>query len=162
MESAMKTFKAYLIFFVAVVFLSSIGAAAEKAVNRFKADLGGRQVIPAVRTAARGEAVFHLGDSGKMEYTLTVHDIENVTAAHIHEGRKTRNGPPAVLLFTGPMKTGRFSGVLAEGTITPEKMVGPLKGKTVDSLVEMIKRGEAYVNVHTEKFPDGEIRGQIQ
>jgi len=158
----MKKFRAYLLFFAVVVCLSSVGVAAEKAVESFKAELGGKQIIPAVRTAATGQAVFHLGDDGKMKYTLTVRDIENVTAAHIHEGKKTRNGPPVVLLFTGPVKPGKFSGVLAEGTITPDKMVGPLKGKTVGSLVEMIKRGDAYVNVHTEKYPDGEIRGQIQ
>ena len=42
----MKKFSAYLIFFAVVVCLSSIGVAAEKAVKSFKAELGGRQVIP--------------------------------------------------------------------------------------------------------------------
>ncbi len=158
----MKTFRAYLFFFLMIVLLSSIGVAAEKAVKGFTADLDGRHVIPAVRTSARGKAVFHIDDSGKMEYTLTVQGIENVTAAHIHQGKKTRNGPPEVLLFTGPAKAGKFSGVLAKGVVTPDKMVGPLKGKTVEDLIEMIQRGDAYVNVHTEKYPDGEIRGQIK
>ena len=65
-------------------------------------------------------------------------------------------------LFAGPKKEGKFSGLLAKGTITDKDLIGPLAGKTVADLVAMIKDGGAYVNVHTDKYPDGEIRGQIK
>jgi hypothetical protein len=55
-----------------------------------------------------------------------------------------------------------FSGEIAKGTITEKDLIGPLAGKTVGDLVKMIKDGGAYVNVHTDKYPDGEIRGQIK
>jgi hypothetical protein len=37
-----------------------------------------------------------------------------------------------------------------------------LTGKALSDLVTMIKSGRAYVNVHTDKNPGGEIRGQLK
>ncbi len=85
-----------------------------------------------------------------------------MTAAHIHLGAKGKNGPPVANLFTGPKKEGIFSGTLADGTLTDENLMGSLAGKPLSSLVDMIKKGNAYVNVHTDKYPDGELRGQIK
>ena len=39
--------------------------------------------------------------------------------------------------------------------------MGSLAGKSVSDLVSKMQSGEAYVNVHTEANPNGEIRGQI-
>jgi len=38
---------------------------------------------------------------------------------------------------------------------------GPLKGKSISDLISLFDTASAYVNVHTQSFPDGEIRGQI-
>jgi CHRD domain len=38
---------------------------------------------------------------------------------------------------------------------------GPLKGKQVSDLANIIKAGQAYANVRTKQNPKGEIRGQI-
>ncbi len=152
----MKTLKV-MIFAVFTLFLSaSLGMA-------FEAKLSGTEVVPAVETKATGEADFKLSKDGKeLTYILKLKDIENVTAAHIHTGMMGANGGPVAGLFAGPKKEGKFSGELAKGTITDKSLVGPLAGKTVGDLVEMIKGGGAYVNVHTDKYPDGEVRGQIK
>jgi len=42
------------------------------------------------------------------------------------------------------------------------ELMGSLKGKTVNDLIEQIEAGNAYLNIHTSKHPDGEIRGQIK
>ena len=116
-----------------------------------------------MKTPAKGDAVFKLEKGGsELDYTVDVKGIENVTAAHIHEGMKGKNGMPVASLFAGPMKEGKYSGVLAKGEITDKDLVGTLQGKTVEDLVKMIKSGDAYVNVHTKMHPDGEIRGQIR
>jgi CHRD domain len=128
----------------------------------FKAKLTGGEEVPPVTTKARGEAVFTLGKTGELTYTLRVKDLENAVAAHMHTGKKGEGGPPVAALFSGPMKAGKFSGVLAKGSFTDKDLIGPLAGKSIKDLVDMIKAGNVYVNVHTEKYGDGEIRGQVK
>jgi hypothetical protein len=76
--------------------------------------------------------------------------------------------PPA-----GPTGGGRIDGVIATGTITAANMIGPLAGQPFSALVNAIKSGNTYVNVHTNDgvaptnsgpgdFPGGEIRGQLE
>jgi len=38
---------------------------------------------------------------------------------------------------------------------------GQLKDKDISDLVSLMSAGNAYVNVQTEKYPDGAIRGQV-
>lgn len=149
--------KVYLIIFLLVIGLATSGLAAEKS---FKAALSGSEA--GVQTMAKGEATFELSKNGKkLSYKVMVSDIENVTAAHIHMGKMGENGPPiAPIKIKG--KKGKFSGTLAKGTITSKELMGSLKGKTVKDLVAEIEAGNAYLNVHTGKYPDGEIRGQIK
>lgn len=149
-----------MIIFVLVIGLSAAGIAAEKS---FNAVFSGSQVVPPVTTMAKGEGTFTPGKDGKeLMYKVTVSDIENVTAVHIHSGKMGKNGPPVAVIDLKGKKTGRFSGTLAEGKITAKQLIGPLKGKTVKDLVKEIKAGDTYLNVHTDKYPDGELRGQIK
>lgn len=100
-------------------------------------------------------------------YQLKVQGIENVTMAHIHVSAEPgADGPPAVWLFpAAPPATlipGEFTGPLAAGDFTAANFVGPLAGKTVTDLLASIREDRAYVNVHTEQFPAGEVRGQLR
>ena len=36
-----------------------------------------------------------------------------------------------------------------------------MKGKQISDLVTAMSNGSTYVNVHTESYPNGEIRGQV-
>lgn len=134
--------------------------------HTFTATLSGQHQTPAVTTAAHGTATFHLTRNGKaLSYTLRVVNLDNATMAHIHIGAEGQSGPVAVWLYPShppqKVKHGKFTGVLARGTITAANLMGPLKGQTIADLVAQIKAGSAYVNVHTTAHPDGEIRGQI-
>jgi hypothetical protein len=51
--------------------------------------------------------------------------------------------------------------MLSQGSFTSNYFIGPLKGKQMSDLVELISDGQAYANVHTESAPKGEIHGQI-
>jgi hypothetical protein len=87
--------------------------------------------------------------------------MQKVTASHIHQGKAGTNGPVVVTLFKTNSPSATTNGLLSKGTITATNLEGPLKGKQISDLISMIKSGNAYVNVHTEANPKGEIRGQL-
>jgi len=156
----MKKIKLLLLAILATILTVSVGFAAEKS---FKAKLTGKDEVPSVKTKAKGDVMFKLSRDGKeLSYKLNVKNIENPTAAHIHHGMKGKSGPPLANLFTGPKKEGKFSGTLSEGTIRASDLSGDLAEKSIKDLEQIIKAGDAYVNVHTDANPDGEIRGQIK
>lgn len=129
--------------------------------KRFKATISGKEEVPQVKTAAKGDFKLIVYEK-ELSYELNVEGITSPTGAYIHKGKKGENGPPIAGLFGGPAKKGVFNGILAEGTITAEGLLGELRGKTIADLVRLLKSGNAYVNIQTETLPDGEIRGQIK
>ncbi len=129
----------------------------------FAADLTGSEEVPPVVTLARANATFNLSDDGTvLQFKVTVANITNATLSHIHLAPAGVNGPIVVNLFTGPTKTGRFDGVLAEGSIAQADLIGPLAGQSLSALLDNMTNGNTYVNVHTTQHPAGEIRGQIR
>jgi CHRD domain len=56
---------------------------------------------------------------------------------------------------------GAVNGQLSKGTITSADLQEPLAGKHKYDLVNLLKNGGVYINVHTSKNQDGEIRGQV-
>jgi hypothetical protein len=97
-----------------------------------------------------------------MYYEVDVTNINNATLAHIHQGKTGVNGPVVVVLLNSESKPlGMVHGPLAQGSFTAADLKGPLFGKQLSDLVNMIKDGDAYVNVHTTQNPEGEIRGQL-
>lgn len=115
----------------------------------------------------RGREEYGYGAGGTLtgealRYRVNLKKIENVTAAHLHMGDAAAGeGPVVAPLYLGPRKAGQFSGMLAQGTITEKDLQGPLSGKSLDDLVAAINAGDIYVNVHTAKHPEGEIRGNV-
>jgi hypothetical protein len=131
--------------------------------QKFTAKMTGKEEVPSHDTKATGNAEFTLSADGKtMSYKVDVMNIDKVTMAHIHQGKVGENGPPVVWLFNSSSNpTGPMNGMLSQGKITSNDLVGPLKGKQMSDLVKLINDGQAYANVHTEPNPKGEIRGQI-
>lgn len=130
--------------------------------QNFRTHLDGSSEVPPVTTGAQGEAIFQLNSDGtELHFKLNVANIENVRAAHIHFAAQGVNGPVVVPLYTGPTITGRFQGTLSEGVITATDLTGPLTGGELEDLTVIMESGEAYVNVHTDQNPGGEIRGQV-
>jgi hypothetical protein len=139
--------------------------------RNFRAHLAGRNEVPPVGpvdTNAQGQAIFQLSkDETELEFKLIVANIEDVTQAHIHCGAAGVNGPVVVFLYGfGPIVSP--NGVLSEGVRTDDNVI-PLPDSAAcpggisdfADLVEKIRSGGAYVNVHTVDHPGGEIRGQI-
>ena len=141
------------------------GSDAARAKRNFTAHLSGDNEVLANDMPGQGQVIFHLSKDGtEMSYKLIVANIENVRAAHIHCGAEGVNGPVVVGLF-GTQTVGVQNGVLVEGTIT-DSNVNPLACiggvPSLAAVLELIRSGNAYVNVHTTLLPGGEIRGQVK
>jgi hypothetical protein len=144
----------------------------------FRASLDGAQNQPeAVKTPATGKVEMRLSVDGKsIHYKVTVEKLANAAAADLHLGSAAQNGPLVAKLWPkagGQVRTGEFSGTLAEGTLDGGDLTGPLGGSPIADLVEQLRDGTVYVNVHTNDGvnpPDsgpgdyrlGEIRGQLK
>jgi hypothetical protein len=139
------------------------------------ADLVGTQEVPIVSTGANGH--FHAVVDTVMNtitWTLRYEGLEGtVTQAHVHIGQRNVNGgisffmcsnlttpapPPGTAACPAP--AGELSGV-----ITPENIIGPtgqgIPAAAFAEVVENIRDGLSYANVHTSLAPGGEIRGQL-
>ena len=135
------------------------------------AQLIGYEEVPAISTEGGGSFRAWLTDDA-FTFKLTYDGLSShVQQSHIHFGQKRVNGGIAVFLCSnlgnGPAGTATCpeSGEVT-GTITAAQVIGPAgQGITAgqfDEVLEAIRAGVAYVNVHTDTFPGGEIRGQLE
>jgi len=163
---------------LAAAVLALAVAPAYAADTTYTAKLSGDAHMPApIKTDATGDLKLVVSADGKtISYVLTLKDILNPAAADLHLGPPGANGPLVVKLFPvgdAKPKKGPYSGVLAEGRIGADDLIGPLSGSPLADLLEQLAEGNAYVNVHTSDGVDppnsgpgdyrlGEIRGQIK
>lgn len=121
-----------------------------------------------VETNASGLAAFQ-HRAGELTFALALTNIENTFMSHVHEDEPL--GPVAVWLHDfetqdQELVEGTFTGLLDAGTITDGVIrtgrAPEAESETVRGLVEKIEAGEAFVNVHTEEHPGGELAGRIE
>lgn len=128
-----------------------------------------------------GKAFIRLVDKGEdgIEYFFDFHnlqgDIEMSAGAHIHFGRPGVNGgiiaficgteavpgpPDTPLCFSDGNGNGSIHGIITAQDILPiEDQNFP--GQSLSALRYAVLKGSAYLNVHTDAFPSGEIRGNF-
>jgi CHRD domain len=125
---------------------------------KFGFNLTGSEEVPPVQTSATGLAEISpytiAGDS--ITYTVNATNINDATAGHIHFGKPGENGP---IVFTMFQYDPPRDEVLETGTITADKLEGPMSGKQVSDLAFAGANGSLYMNIHTVENPNGEIRG---
>ncbi len=83
--------------------------------------------------------------TGQICYTITVTNLDPVTAAHIHNAPAGVNGPVVVPL-TPP----------TSGSVTDCTTADPALARDI-----VVHPENYYVNVHTTVFPGGAVRGQL-
>ncbi|MDH5413237.1 MAG: CHRD domain-containing protein [Flavobacteriaceae bacterium] len=109
----------------------------------FEATLNGAQSVPANNATTTGTALLTFNNDTKV-FTITVtHNIASPTNGHIHKAAVGENGGPvfAFTNFTSPIN---FTSNALDATQEAD-----------------LKAGLYYVNIHTQDFPGGEIRGQL-
>ena len=101
--------------------------------------------VPAGAGGAFTVKLTHKGDKYTASWKLTFRNLSGkAVAAHIHKGKVGKAGP-VLLSLCGPCRSG------AHGTASV-----PAAAATA------MQKGLAYVNVHTAKNANGEIRGQVR
>jgi hypothetical protein len=145
--------------------------------DKFRERLTSYEEVPAVSSDASGEFEARISRfSDEIEYELSYEDLEgNVTQAHIHFGQRDVNGgislwlcannPPIMNAPPGtqpcPPAPATISGTLDAGDLTPVPAQG-LDAGDFDEIVDAIRSGVTYANVHSSRFGGGEIRAQIE
>lgn len=146
----------------------SISTTATSHATEFLATLTSQQEVPPIQSDATGTAWFSINKDGKsISYRLSVKNINNVTMAHLHLGSANENGEHVAWLYPtsgqAPREiVGVYSDLLAKGTITANDLVEKLKGQPLSKLIDAIRHGDVYVQIHTKQHPKGEIRGQLR
>ena len=138
-----------------------------------RANLEGFQEVPAISTVASGRfrAVIDT-KANTITWKLNYDGLEGaVTQSHVHFGQLSVNGGVSFFLCTnlanGPAGTQTCPEGPAElsGVITPDLVIGPsgtgIEAGAMAEIVAAIRNGTAYANVHSVKWPAGEIRGQL-
>jgi hypothetical protein len=129
---------------IATLLVASIGLANAK--DDVKVTLSGDQEVPAVTSAAKGEAKIKVAPDKTVTGKVITKGVEG-TMAHIHEGAAPgQNGPPIITLEKGP----GGSWLVPAGT------------KLTDEQYESFKAGKLYVNVHSAEHKGGEIRAALK
>jgi CHRD domain len=128
--------------------------------------LDGYQETPlTLSTTGRGSLKVRLRSDG-IHYVLRYEDLEAATtAAHLHLGARATSGGVAAFLCGGGDKPACPPEGRVEGVIDMADVIGPanqgIEPGALRELVRALKKGAVYANVHTTKYPGGEIRGQI-
>lgn len=142
--------------------------------NSLQVRLSGYQEDPlALSTTGTGQFRAQISEGNQeISYELSYEALEgNVTQAHIHLGGRAQSGGISVFLCTnlgnGPAGTQLCPAAPATitGVLRPADVIGPagqgiLAGEFAE-LIDAIKNGTTYVNVHTSKYQGGEIRAQL-
>jgi len=127
----------------------------------FEADLDPGQEVqtPAVVSDGEGEAEFTLRRD-RVRFEVEWEDLSsNVVAGHIHCAPAGVNGPVGVTLVHEPPLDPDDR---IRGSFTGPDAVTECPWTTLDDVLTALVTGNAYVNIHTDNFRAGEIRGQVE
>ncbi len=111
----------------------------------FTAELNGSSQVPPTDSKARGKGDFTYDDtSKKLTWTITYWGLSKAKSDHLH-------GPAS-------------QGANADTMITVSPLQSPIKGAAIltEEQVKALTGGDMYFDVHSAKYPDGEIRGQLK
>ena len=175
--------KRFLLLALLVPAFSVATAASDDDVTNFKARLRGLNEVPPVATEATGSFTGTLSaDGSTLNYTVTYTNLnDQILFSHIHFGfpkeaagimvflcgpaAGATGGPPAG--FPNPPACADATSGTVSGSVTAANVIGPnsqgiTPGADFAKVVQAMREGAAYVNVHTMRSPSGEIRGPVQ
>ena len=106
--------------------------------------LSGAEEVPPVSVPGSGRGSFTIAEDGSVKGSVTTTGVAG-TMAHIHRGAKGQNGPVIIPL----QKSG-------------DTYSAPAGAKLSEAQMQDFRAGNLYVNVHSDRYKGGEVRGQLQ
>jgi hypothetical protein len=136
---------------LATLGLLAVAPAADASTLAFKADLSGGGEAPPNDSTGKGHVAATLDtETRTLNWTVTYSGV---------------TGAPIGAHFHGPVS---YHGLTSEENApiqvgTPGSLASPFKGTSVIDEIQLkdLKDGRWYFNLHTPKFPAGEIRGPV-
>jgi hypothetical protein len=136
-----------------------------------RAELNGYQEVSSISTTGKGHCSATIDDEMQViKYELTYSALEGTetTQAHIHFAQPSVNGAVTAFLCGGggkpacPPTEGTVSGEIHPADVLPASPERGIEAGAFAEFVQAIRVGHTYVNIHTNRWPGGEIRGQIR
>lgn len=169
----MRVKLARLLTIVGIVGLvTTLAASADESALNMRARLSGFNEVPP--KATMGSGTFKAKASGgKIEFTLTYSGLTTPAfMAHFHFAERGVNGGIFIWLCGPPGSPAHK--VCPPGTTAPATVTGTITKADIQAVpdqnitamdmataLDIVEAGDAYINVHSMKFPAGEIRGQV-
>ena len=147
----------------------------------FETGMSGFEEVPSVSTTGGGQVDAAVNRAGtELRYTLRYRNLEGaVSQSHIHFGEEHTNGGIVVFLCTNlgngpvgrdvppcPPPPAEVEGVLTADDVSTAVASAPARTQGIAErefaeLVRAMRAGATYANVHSDRWPGGEIRGQF-
>jgi CHRD domain len=163
---------------IALLGVGSYAVAGGGSKNFSGSPMTGYEENPDISTVATGSFTARLSNDGtSIHYKLTYSGLEGtVTQAHVHFGKTAINGGISFFLCgtaasPGPAGTPACPtpGGTVEDDIVAADVIGPnsppanqgIEPGNLAEILAAMRAGHAYANVHSTKWPGGEIRAQL-
>ena len=161
--------------FAVLAFAATSTGLTAQGIKKINELLTGYEETPsAVSTTGGGEFSAKISkDQTQIEYELSYENLEGaVQQAHLHFGQKDTTGPIVVFLCTnlgnGPAGTQpcpapptTITGTLTAADVTNLANERGISEGEFGEFLAAIRAGTVYVNVHSTRWPGGEIRSQL-
>ena len=137
--------------------------------KEFSASLRGYQETPSVSSTGYGDFHATLVNDTTLHYVFRYAALEGGASlfAHVHFGQRSVAGGVSFFLCGGSTKPTPCPNVegTVEGDVTAADVIGPnnqgIEPGSFAEILAAMRSGHAYANIHTTRWPGGEIRGQI-
>jgi hypothetical protein len=147
------------------------GGSKVKPQREFDADLIGHNEVPAVHTMAHGHLTLTISeDDQSISYSLTYSGLNSAPLfSHTHFAQPNVNGAVSFFFCGGggkPACPAEATTTPVTGTVVAADVAGittqGMPAGNLDAIIQEIREGFAYANLHTTTSPGGEIRGEIR
>nr|QBK89507.1 MAG: CHRD chordin domain protein [Pithovirus LCPAC001] len=155
-----------IIIVIFFVFFTSFNSKSEHTftnkITKYTSSLTRENEVPPVKTNGIGNGILKLvtkDGSSSLFYEIVAKKLSSKLAmfpghAHIHSGKMGVNGPVVKTLVKSKLCKGVHTFI---GNWNSNDLEQPL----TNDLIDKLNNNELYINIHTENYPSGEIRGQI-